>query len=167
MTDQGFIKLHRSILKWEWWEDENTTRVFLWLLLNANWEDLRYRGIEVPKGSLIAGRKRIAKELKISERSVRTSLEHLKSTNEVTIKSTNKFSLITVTNWEKYQGFENEATNKTTTKRSNDRPTTDQQPTTYKEINNIKNYKNYYNSTAQNGRNPDFIAMLEREVKNG
>ena len=60
--EQGFIKLHRSILKWEWYDDANTMRVFLHLLLNANWEDCRYRGHLVPKGSLVIGRKKIAKE---------------------------------------------------------------------------------------------------------
>ena len=166
MTEQGYIKLHRSILGWEWWGDANTTRVFLWLLLNAQWEDSRYRGVEIPKGSLIAGRKIIAEEFGISERNVRTSLNHLKSTNEITIKSTNKFSVITIVNWEKYQGFDSEVTNKLTNKPSLSRPTSDH----IKEIKNIRNkeekksgtelYHNYKHS------NYDFAA-LERELKNG
>ena len=133
MTENGYIKLHRSILGWEWWQDEHTRSVFLWLLLNANWEDSRFRGYEVPKGSLVVGRKKLAKELKISEQSIRTSLEHLKSTNEITIKSTNKFSIVSITNWEKYQGIENESTNKSTNKPTNNQPTT----------NHIKEYKEY------------------------
>ena len=164
---EGYIKLHRSILKWEWYSDINTQVVFLWLLLNANWEDSRYRGYEVPKGSLIAGRKRIAKELKISERSVRTSLEHLKSTNEITIKSTNKFSVITIVNWEKYQGYEEESTNKLTNKLTNNRPTSDQQVTTYKEIKNIRSKEMKNISEFKNGRNPNFLEELERESKYG
>ena len=170
MTEQGYIKLHRSILGWEWYSDVNTQAVFIHLLLNANWEDSRYRGHLVPKGSLVIGRKKIAKELKISEQSVRTSLEHLKSTNEITIKSTNKFSIVTIVNWEKYQGYDEESTNKLTNKSTNNQPTTNQQLTTYKEIKNIRNkeekksgtelYHNYKHS------NYDFAA-LERELKNG
>ena len=161
MTAQGFIKLHRSILKWEWWQDGNTRSVFLWLLLNANWEDSRFQGYEVPKGSLIAGRKKIAKELKISEQSVRTSIEHLKSTNEITIKTTNKFSIITIVNWEKYQGYDEESTNKSTTKLTNNQPTTNH----IKEIKNIRSKEFNNKSCYQNGRNPDFIALLEMETK--
>ena len=167
MTDQGFIKLHRSILKWEWWDDANTTRVFLYLLLNANWEDSRYKGYEVPKGSLVCGRKKLAKELKISERSVRVALEHLKMTNEVTIKTTNKFSVVTIVNWEKYQGQVNE--NDQQNDQRSDQQVTNKRPTNdhIKEIKNIRIKEFNNKSCYQNGRNPDFIARLEMESKNG
>jgi hypothetical protein len=166
MTENGFIKLHRSILKWEWYTDANTFIVFIHLLLNAQWEDSRYRGYEVPRGSLVVGRKKLAKELKISERSVRTSLEHLKSTNEITIKSTNKFSIISITNWEKYQGMDVKIDQPNDQRPTNNRPTTDH----IKEIKNIRN-KELYNSNLELYRknisgNYDFEA-LEREVKNG
>ena len=137
---EGFIKLHRGLLKWEWYKDQNTKDVFLHLLLNANWEDSRYRGFEVPKGSLIIGRKKIAEELGISEQSVRTALEHLKSTNEITIKSTNKFSIATIVNWEKYQCWNEESTNKSTSESTNEQPTT----------NHIKEYKNIRNKEIKN-----------------
>ena len=134
MSD-GFIKLYRSFASWEWYQDQNTKSVFIHLLLKANWENGRYRGHEVPKGSLVCGRKKLAKELGISEQSVRTSLEHLKSTNEITIKPTNRFSIITIVNWEKYQGYGDLLTNKSTNKS----PTANQQLTTYKEYKNIRN----------------------------
>jgi len=151
MGEQGFIKLHRSILGWEWWQDTNTLKVFLWLLLNANWEDSRYKGIEVPKGSLVVGRKKMAESLGISEQSIRTALEHLKSTNEITIKTTNRFSVVTVTNWDKYQCCDLELTNKSTNKPTNNQPTTNQQLTTYKEYKNIRNKedKNKFNQFQQ------------------
>ena len=145
--NDGFIKLYRSITSWEWYQDQNTMAVFIHLLLKANWEDTRYRGHEVPKGSLVCGRKKLAKELGISEQSVRTSLEHLKSTNEIAIKPTNRFSIITIVNWEKYQGCGDLLTNKTTNKS----PTTNQQLTTYKEYKNIRNKeeKNKFNQFQQ------------------
>ena len=165
MTDQGYIKLHRSILKWEWYDDANTKIVFLHLLLNAQWEDTRYRGIEIPKGSLIVGRKKLAKEIGISERAVRTALTHLKSTNEVTIKTTNGYSLVTIVNWEKFQGLDSKSTNEVTNKMTNERPTSDQRVTTIKEIKNIRNKEDKKYSPYQTGRNPDFIALLEMESK--
>ena len=166
---EGFIKLHRGLLKWEWYKDQNTKDVFLHLLLNANWEDSRYRGFEVPKGSLIIGRKKIAEELGISEQSVRTALEHLKSTNEITIKSTNKFSIATIVNWEKYQCWNEESTNKSTSESTNEQPTTNQQLTTYKEYNN-KRIKEYNNKRDANkgivkGYDDNFFNELERETK--
>lgn len=143
--EQGFIKLHRSICDWEWYSDVNTQAVFIYLLLHANWEDSRYRGHSVPKGSLVTGRKAIAETLGISERNVRTALKHLKMTNEVTIKATNEFSIITIVNWEKYQGYDSEVTNEMTNEVTNKRPTSDQQVTTYKEIKNIRNKENKNN----------------------
>jgi len=142
--ENGFIKIHRSILNWEWYDDPNTMRVFIHLLLNAQWEDSRYHGYEVPKGSLVIGRKELSEELGITERAVRTALNHLKTTNEVTIKTTNKFSVVTIVNWEKYQCSDSEVTNKTTNKRpTSDQQVTNERPTTdhikeYKEIKNIR-----------------------------
>ena len=138
MADNGYLKLYRSMTTWEWYKDANTKIVFLHLLLNANWEPSRYMGHEVPKGGLVVGRKSLAETLEISERQVRTALEHLKSTNEITIKTTNRFSIVTIVNWEKYQGCEEETTNEATNSTSNKRPANDQQMTTEEEYKNIR-----------------------------
>lgn len=139
--DEGYIKLYRSMNKWEWYSDVNTKAVFLHLLLNANLEESRFKNHVVPKGSLVIGRKSLAATLGITERNVRTALKHLKMTNEVTIISTNKFSIVTVVNWEKYQANAKRVTNKPTNELTNNRPTSDQQVTTEKEYKN-KEYKN-------------------------
>ena len=159
MTDKGYIKLHRSILDWEWYQDTNTKVVFLHLLLNAQWEDSRYHGYVVPKGSLVIGRKKLAEELEITERAVRTALNHLKSTNEVTIKVTNQFSIVTIVNWAKYQGRDDESDQQND--QQNDQRVTNERPATdhikeYKEYKNIRNEEVYtriwdaYNSVCVN-----------------
>ena len=38
-TDNGWIKLHRNLLDWEWYSDIKVCRVFLHLLLTANFKD--------------------------------------------------------------------------------------------------------------------------------
>lgn len=38
MIEGGFIALHRSLLKWEWYTDENTKALFIHLLLTVNYE---------------------------------------------------------------------------------------------------------------------------------
>lgn len=143
MDNNGYIKLYRSMLDWEWFTDKNTLLVFIYILLNANWEDSRYRGHEIPKGSLVTGVPKMAKTLNLSERNVRTALNHLKSTGEVSIKVTNKFSIVTIANWEKYQCNEMKATSKMTDKVSFNRHSTDIQLTTEEEYKNIRN-KEYY-----------------------
>lgn len=131
---EGWIKLHRKILDWEWWGNKNTFSLFVYLLLNANHKDKRWQGHLVKRGQVIVGRKKLAKKLKMSQQNVRTALKHLKSTNEVTIEATRQFSLVTINNWEDYQGVTNEVTN--------DQPTTNQRLTTTKNVKNEKNVKN-------------------------
>lgn len=158
--NNGFIKLFRSIEEWEWYKDQNTKDLFIHLLIKANWEETRYRGHTVPKGSVVTGIHSLAESLGISEQSVRTSLKHLKSTGEITIKSTNRFSIISIANWEKFQGFSEELTNQLTGKLTNNQQTTNNQLTTYKEYKRIKEYKNMSNPKT----NYDF-GELERDEK--
>ena len=140
----GWIKLHRQLVEWEWYKDEKVKSVFIHLLIKANHQDNRWQGIVVKKGQVITGRKVLAEELGLSERSIRTSLNKLKSTNEIAIKTTNKFSLITIVNYDFYQGENNKTTNKTANKVTNDRPSNDQQTTTNKNDKNDKNEKNIF-----------------------
>ncbi|MBQ5686491.1 MAG: hypothetical protein IIV23_02215, partial [Ruminococcus sp.] len=44
MLDGGYIKLHRKLTKWEWYHNANTFRVFIHLLLTANYEPRRFEG---------------------------------------------------------------------------------------------------------------------------
>jgi len=138
---EGWIKLHRKFLNWEWYKKPNMVHLFLHLLIKANHEDLRWQGIELKRGQLITGRNSLSKDTGISVRSIRTCIERLKSTNEITIKSTNKYTIITICNYDLYQINQINTTSKSTNKLANNRPATDQQPTTNKNIKNIKNIK--------------------------
>ena len=165
--NEGFVKLFRSLEEWEWYKDQNTKDLFIHLLIKASWKESKYYGYDVPKGSIVTGIHALSESLGISEQSIRTSLKHLKSTGEITIKSTNKFSIVTITNWEKFQGFSEELTSQSTSKLTSNQQTTNNQLTTYKEIKNIRSKEEKKYSPYQNGRNPDFIAKLETELKNG
>ena len=131
MKEQGWIKLHRKLRKWEWYQDSQVVHLFLHLLLSANHETKNWQGQEVKKGQLITGRKSLADSTGISEQSIRTGLDKLKKSNEIVIKSTNKFSIITIIKWEEYQVLDNELTN--------NQPATNQQLTTNKNVKNVKN----------------------------
>lgn len=138
MRDNGFIKLDRKILNWRWYNDVNTFRVFVHLLLTANYTDGEYMTHQIKRGQVVTGRKKLSDQLKMTEREVRTALTHLKSTNEVTIETHSKFSIITINNYEKYQ----QVTNKTTSKRpASDQQVTNKRPQYKKEKNNKNNKK--------------------------
>ena len=101
--DNTFIKLSRKIQSWRWYQDANTMRVFIHILLNANVYDHDFENITVKRGQWVTSQKRIAEQLNLSLKNVRTALDHLKSTNEVAIKTTSKYSIITVKNYNQYQ----------------------------------------------------------------
>jgi predicted transcriptional regulator len=103
MADEGWICLPNDFIEWEWYGDANTVHLFVHLLLSANQVDKRWQGVEVKRGQLVCGRKELAERLGMSEQNVRTALDHLKSSNEVTIKTYSKFSLVTLNNWDRYQ----------------------------------------------------------------
>lgn len=103
MIDEGYIKLHRKMLTWEWYTDANTFRVFMHCLFMANWKDARFKGYEIPRGSFVTSYPQLARQTKLSVKNVRTALEHLKTTGEVAVKTTSQFSIITVNNYCKYQ----------------------------------------------------------------
>ncbi len=132
----GWIKLHRKILEWEWYSEPTTFRVFLHLMLKANHKDRRFKGIELIKGSVVTSRDILAMETSLSVRQVRTALDKLKTTNEVTIKTSSQGTIIQLVNYDKYQLETNETTN--------ERPTSDQQTTTNKNEKNEKNNKDSF-----------------------
>ena len=140
--DNGYIKIFRKMLGWEWYDETNTVRVFLHCLLRASWKDNNWRGIEVKRGSFITSRQSLSRELGLSEREVRTALEHLESTNEVTRCAYPKYTVITVVKYDDYQSIDQQNDQETSNKKTNKRPSTDQVPTTDEESNKEKNKKN-------------------------
>lgn len=100
---EGWIKLYRSMFKWEWWDDIYTRSLFITCLLLANSTEQRWHGIVVPRGSFVTTFKKLAKKSALTDRQVRTALNHLKTTQEVTCESTHDYTIITISNYEQYQ----------------------------------------------------------------
>lgn len=140
MTSDGYIKLYRKMTKWGWYKDNNTKCVFLHLLFMACYEPCFYRNHFLETGQIATTLKEISEGTGISVQSIRTSLNRLKSTNEITINSTNKFSIITLLNYSDYQGDNKPSNNQLT----NNQQTTNKQLTNAsynKEIKEIKKNK--------------------------
>ena len=99
----GWIKLHRKILEWEWYSDANTFRLFIHLLLKANHQDTKWRGITIKRGQVLTSIRKLAKELKLTEKQIRGALQKLKRTHEVAHQPTALYSIITIKNFDRYQ----------------------------------------------------------------
>jgi predicted transcriptional regulator len=127
----GWVKIHRQILEWEWYEDINTCRLFFHLLIKVNHKERNYKGKIVSVGETLTGLDKLSCETNLSVQQIRTSLNKLKSTNEITINSTSQGTVIKVVNYGKYQVATSE-------------PTDDQQ-TNNKRVTTNKNEKNENN----------------------
>ena len=135
--DGSYIKLSRGLLEWEWYSDINTTRVFIHMLLRANWKDGNFKGVVVPRGSFVSSIGKLANETGLTEREIRTAISHLKTTGEVTSKTTNKFTVFSVVKYDLYQASDKQNVSQEPSKRhSNDIQTTTIEEK--KEVNNKK-----------------------------
>lgn len=140
--NEGFIKAWRRILKWEWYKEGNTIRVFMHLLFTANFKQNKWQGIIIKAGQTVTSYAKLSEETGISVQSVRTSINRLISTGEITYQSTNKYSVITICNWALYQSNDENLTNSLTSIPTNNQQTTNKQLTTNKNDKNTKNVKN-------------------------
>lgn len=131
MSSQGWIKIHRQIIEWEWYDEPNTFRLFFHLLLKANHKPKKYRGAVIKTGQVMTGQELLAKELGLTRSKIRLSLNNLKITNEITIKSNSQGTIIEVVKYKDYQITTNETAIK--------QPKSDQQTTTNKNEDNEKN----------------------------
>lgn len=110
MLENGYIRVYRSLLVWEWYRDINTCRLFLHLLLTANYRPEQWKGIEIQRGQRVVTLLKLTEETGLTEREVRTAMEHLKATGEVTSRSTPKYTVLTIKNYDRYQGETYETT---------------------------------------------------------
>ena len=99
----GYIKLDRRILGWGWYKDANTMRVFIHLLLTANYCEGEFMGVTIHRGEVATSYPSIGKALGLSVQNVRTSINHLKSTGEVTARMFPKFQVISIEKYDMYQ----------------------------------------------------------------
>lgn len=138
----NFIKIDRKMLNWEWYKNEHTKNVFLHCLLKAYWKDTKIEGKTIPRGSFVSSIGNISEELSLTPMEVRTALKHLKLTNEITSKGTNRNTVFTVTNYDLYQSKEQSEQQTNNKQITNKEQTINKQLTTneeYKEYKNIKN----------------------------
>lgn len=105
--DNEYIRLFRKMVNWEWYTDVNTKVLFLHCLLRANWKPGSWKGIQYERGQFITSLNSLATETGLSIKMVRTALNHLIMTKEVTSEGQGKgkaqYRIITVLNYDSYQ----------------------------------------------------------------
>ena len=133
---QGWIKIHRQLLNWEWFDNSKMVHLFLYFLLKANTEKREWRGLTIDRGQLITSVPVITAATGLSEQEIRTCVKRLIKANQIvyntTHRATHRIVVVTVCNYEKYQEQEeksNEPNNEqpTNQQRTPNEPATDKQ----------------------------------------
>lgn len=105
--DKGFIKLHRKILDNPIMEKPEFVAIWLYILLNTAYENkpiiLERKKSHIPRGFLLTSKTKIADHFKLPRTNVIRILNYFESEGMIKTKSTNKYTLIEVINWGKYQ----------------------------------------------------------------
>ena len=105
----GYIFLWKKVDEWEWYKDVPTFKLFIHLLINANYKDENWRNIEVKRGQLISSIEHLAAGCGLTTKQTRRAISNLISTGEIVTKGTNKFTIITICNYDNYQAEKVEA----------------------------------------------------------
>lgn len=163
--NNGFITLHRKIIDWEWYDDINTTRLFIHCLLRCNHKDNKWRGKLIKRGTFLTSLNTLSKETKLTTSQIRTSIKKLKSTKEIAIESQAQSSVITMLKYDLYQ------TNSTVDSKTiaNQSQTNDKPMTTNNNENNENNetYKSNIHqlSVDRKGGDVDLFNDIRVETK--
>lgn len=105
MSD-GWLKTYRKLKEWEWYTDSHMVHLFLHLILSAAPEDRMWQGVKIRRGQVIVSRQKLSVETGISEMTIRTCMGHLVESGEIKVESTNRFTVVTVCQYDRYQNVE-------------------------------------------------------------
>lgn len=161
----SWIKIFRELLQWEWFQKAEMVQLFIYLLLKANCVDKQWQGITIKRGQLATSNATIRQDLRLSEQQIRTCIKRLISTGEITYKSTNRYVVITICNYDKYQEVGN-TTNEPTNNQSTDKQRAiNEQSTTTKEVKNIRSKEYNIIDIKQESGSNDQLSSASDEAK--
>lgn len=139
----GYVRVYRSMLDWEWYDDDACVRLMLHLILSVNWEPKEWHGQLIAPGQLVTSMDGIAGKLRLSRSAIRRAMDKLKSTGEVTVKTNNHWTTVTLANWAEFQEVQPTNGRQTRKQPTDHRPTIDRPAATTEEGNkgNIETLK--------------------------
>lgn len=165
----SWIKIFRELLQWEWFQKAEMVQLFIYLLLKANCVDKQWQGITIKRGQLATSNATMRQDLRLSEQQIRTCIKRLISTGEITYKSTNRYVVITIRNYDKYQEIGNsinEQNNEQTNNQSTDEQRAiNEQSTTTKEVKNIRSKEYNIKDIKQESGSNDQLSSASDEAK--
>ncbi len=117
MIENGFIKIHRSLLDWEWHDNEYMLSVFIHCLMLANWKEKRWHGQVIPRGSFVTSYDHLAQVTGIARSTVYKCIQRLTETGEIETIRKHSYTIIKVRKYAEFQDFEEDTVNKKETQK--------------------------------------------------
>lgn len=139
----GWIKLHRSLTDWEWWDDHNATRLLVCLLCTVNYKPKKWKGIMIQAGSMVTSFPKLAEKTGLTIKQTRGAMQKLENSGEVARSRAHDGQLVTLRKWDKLQADED----KRAGNRADEGQMKGRQRATTKEGKEGKEEKDYVNFT--------------------
>ena len=148
----SFIKIDRDILNSYCFANANHLKIWLWLLVKANYK-VAYvsfkigKGcttIKIDRGQLVFGRFKAEEELGLDGSLIYRALLRFEELNQIKIESNNQYSIITICKYDDYQGNDNDDEQLINNQRpTNDQPTSEIRTTDEQQVNTSKEELEY------------------------
>ena len=103
MENGNFIKLNRQLLEWRYWYSETAVKLWILILMKANWKDGWFMGDRIPRGSLATSIASLADECGKSPTTIKKWLSRFEEDGQITRRVTNRYTQITVINYGFFQ----------------------------------------------------------------
>ena len=165
-NSRNWLKLNRSILTSNVFENPRLLKVWIWCLCKASHKDhdqlVGMQMVHLKPGQFIYGRKAASEELKIPASTTNMYMQQLQRMRNLDIKANNKFSVVTIRNWRFYQGTDSKSKQQNRQQIDNKLTTNWQQIDTNNNVKNVKNVKNDYSSL---NHRDDLREVIRRKSK--
>ena len=156
---RGYVRLFRQIDEWEWYDNPYVKAIFLHCLIKANDKAKKWRDLSLKRGQFVTSYEKLAAANGITIQQTRTALKQLQLTNEIEYQSTNQYTVITVKNFNLYQG-----TNTQKTKADNP-PTNKQNGGQVTTTNNNIDIDNNINTHTKEKNNVCVLPKISKEER--
>lgn len=105
MLENSYVKLKRSIWSHRWVSDPPVFVLFLYLMTCANYSEKEWKEEIISRGELVTSYSSINEVTGLSKHVTERCLKKLENTGDIIRKSTNKYTKITIVNYEEYVHF--------------------------------------------------------------
>jgi hypothetical protein len=107
---RGYVKLWRKLEDSQIFQNEKALKIWIWILIKANHQKntvlFGRQKINLDKGQFIMGLNKASEHLCLAKSTIHFWINYLKDLGQVELKKTNKYTIITILNWDDYQDTE-------------------------------------------------------------